>query len=102
MEAMPENGAVGDERPRILIVEDEVLIRIHMGEELRAAGFTVVEAMSAEEALSVLAADPDFDVVITNIRMEGKTEGSRSRTGFAAMCRALRWRLLQVTSRSWI
>jgi CheY-like chemotaxis protein len=75
MWAMPEIGARGDERSRILVVEDEFLIRAYMGEELRAAGFHVVEAMSAEEALSVLAADPDFDVVITDIRMEGKTDG---------------------------
>jgi CheY-like chemotaxis protein len=75
MEAITENEACGHERPRILIVEDEFLIRFHIGEELRAAGFTVVEAMSAEEAMSLLSADPNFHAVVTDIRMGGKTDG---------------------------
>jgi CheY-like chemotaxis protein len=35
----------------------------------------VIEAMSAEEALSVLTANPKFDLVITDIRMQGEAEG---------------------------
>jgi CheY-like chemotaxis protein len=39
---------------RILVVEDEILIRAFTAEELRLAGFSVIEAGHAEEALHIL------------------------------------------------
>jgi CheY-like chemotaxis protein len=42
----------------ILVVEDEVLIRILICDALRDAGARVVEAENADEALAYLAADP--------------------------------------------
>jgi CheY-like chemotaxis protein len=39
----------------ILVVEDEVLIRLHVAEELREAGFPVLEAADAGEALEILS-----------------------------------------------
>lgn len=37
------------ENSRILLVEDEILIRLAMADDLRHAGFTVVEASNAEK-----------------------------------------------------
>jgi DNA-binding response OmpR family regulator len=37
------------EPTRILVIEDEVLIRCLIANELREAGFTVIEAQSADE-----------------------------------------------------
>lgn len=59
----------------VLIVEDEALIRFDTAEGLRAAGFTVVEASSADEALDYLAAGSSVDVVLTDIRMPGDLNG---------------------------
>src|SRR5688572_14026272 len=59
----------------ILLVEDEVLIRFMAANELRKAGFTVIEAAQAREALSVLKSATPVDVLITDIRMPGPIDG---------------------------
>ena len=43
-------------RPVVLIVEDEVLVRIGTRETIETAGFEVVEAGNADEAIAILAA----------------------------------------------
>jgi CheY-like chemotaxis protein len=60
---------------RILVVEDEILIRLSMADDLRNAGFLVIEASNAEEALSVLTATPGISLVVTDIRMPGRLDG---------------------------
>jgi CheY-like chemotaxis protein len=62
-------------KARILLVEDEILIRLAMADDLRHAGFTVIEASNAEEALSVLNTTPDIALVVTDIRMPGRIDG---------------------------
>lgn len=61
--------------PVILVVEDEVLIRISVCDFLRNAGFTVIEAGSAGEALAVLKVRADIALVVTDIHMSGAMEG---------------------------
>jgi PleD family two-component response regulator len=41
-------------QPVILVVEDEVLIRMMLAAELRGRGFNVVEAQNADEALTLV------------------------------------------------
>jgi CheY-like chemotaxis protein len=41
--------------PTILVVEDEPLVRFWISDELRRAGFGLVEAANADEALRVLS-----------------------------------------------
>jgi CheY-like chemotaxis protein len=60
---------------RILIVEDDVLIRAIVADELRSAGFSVVEAASADEALSYLKAGGQTDLVFSDIWMPGSLNG---------------------------
>lgn len=60
---------------RILVVEDEVLIRALVAEELRDAGFVVIEAGQADEAWSYLAADGQADLLFTDIHMPGSMDG---------------------------
>jgi len=62
-------------QPVVLIVEDEVLIRLSVSDFLRNEGFTVIEAGSAREALTVLQARSDVSVVVTDIHMSGALEG---------------------------
>jgi two-component system, response regulator PdtaR len=61
--------------PVVLVVEDEVLIRISVSDFLRIAGFTVIEAGSAREALAVLRTRADVALVVTDINMSGAMEG---------------------------
>jgi DNA-binding NtrC family response regulator len=59
----------------VLIVEDEVLIRLDLGAQLRAAGLTVLEAASADEALAILEEMDPVDLVVSDIRMPGDADG---------------------------
>jgi two-component system, response regulator PdtaR len=58
----------------ILVVEDEVLIRLFVTDSLRRAGFRVFEAAQADEALLVLRANK-IDILVTDIRMPGRIDG---------------------------
>ena len=60
---------------RVLVVEDEFLIRMIVSDYLREIGFTVVEACSGDEAVAVLRSGVLFDVVFTDVRMPGSTDG---------------------------
>lgn len=62
-------------RPSILVVEDEALIRAILSDELRSAGFAVVEAACAEEALSYLRTADMVDLIFTDIQMPGSLNG---------------------------
>jgi CheY-like chemotaxis protein len=59
----------------ILVVEDELLIRLMLVDALRDAGFEVVEASSADEALVTLESQPAIDLVFTDVRMPGTLDG---------------------------
>lgn len=60
---------------RILLVEDEMLLRELMYEELSDSGFAVTPTATGDEALRVLASDTTFDLLLTDIRMPGDTDG---------------------------
>lgn len=55
---------------RILFVEDEWLVRDTIAQELRDAGFDVLEATTGDEALA-LASRERFDLLFTDIRVPG-------------------------------
>ena len=59
----------------ILVVEDEELVRDMIAEELRDAGFHVLEAADGESASSLLADDSSVDVLFTDIRLPGQLDG---------------------------
>lgn len=60
------------ERPRrILIVEDEVLVRTVIAEAARDAGYRVTEAGAAQAALDFLASGKVVDLVFTDINLPG-------------------------------
>ena len=66
---------VNPERPTVLIVEDEVVIRLLMADELRSQGIHVLEASNAEEALTILESALPVQVLFTDIRMPGRLDG---------------------------
>lgn len=65
------------EATRILVVEDEVFIRMDVAERLRDAGYSVVEAVNAEEAQTILASNVSIELVLTDVRMPGNMDGAR-------------------------
>jgi CheY-like chemotaxis protein len=60
----------------VLVVEDEVLLRLVIAEYLRDCGYKVIEAADADEAVLVLK-QPDLvvDVLFTDIEMPGSMDG---------------------------
>jgi CheY-like chemotaxis protein len=64
-------------RPVVLVVEDETLLRWHAVAMIEDAGFDVIEAGNAAEAISVLEARTDIRVIFTDIQMPGSIDGLR-------------------------
>jgi len=59
----------------VLLVEDEVLIRMDLAEELRLAGWTVYEASTADAAIELLRTSLQVDLVLTDVKMPGTCDG---------------------------
>lgn len=64
-------------RPVVLVVEDEPLLRWNAVAAIEEAGFNVVEAVDATEAISILEDRLDIQVVFTDIQMPGSMDGLR-------------------------
>ncbi|MGQ0533050.1 MAG: response regulator transcription factor [Caulobacteraceae bacterium] len=62
-------------QPVVLLVEDEVLIRLAMADHLRLCGFKVVEAGSGVEAQELILAGLKIDLVFSDITMPGGIDG---------------------------
>lgn len=60
---------------RVLLVEDEVLVREVASEDLADAGFEVTAASDGDEALAILREGAGFDLLFTDIRMPGSADG---------------------------
>jgi CheY-like chemotaxis protein len=73
--AGPQSDNPPDSQPTILVVEDEVLIRMAVSDYLRECGFHVVEAGNAEEAIAVLKSDTTVDIVFSDVNMPGSLDG---------------------------
>ena len=61
--------------PVILIVEDELFIRMMAADILSDIGMAVYEADCAEEALRLLVCHPDISLLFTDIDMPGTMNG---------------------------
>lgn len=59
----------------ILVVEDEFLIRMIVSDELRDAGFDVIEACNADEALTIIRSPVPVELIISDVRMPGSLDG---------------------------
>ena len=67
--------AADPERPTVLLVEDEVLIRLMIADELRGQGLQVLEASNADEALTILESSLAVHLLFTDVRMPGRMDG---------------------------
>jgi CheY-like chemotaxis protein len=70
-------SAKADASPQtVLVVEDEVLIRLVIAEYLRECGYRVHEAVNAEEAILILQApEVSIDIVFSDVEMPGEMDG---------------------------
>ena len=68
-------GLVESGRPVVLVVEDDHLLRLDAADIIAAAGFDVVEAANADEAIAILESRNDITVVFTDIQMPGSMDG---------------------------
>ncbi len=74
MDPQPSNPIATASGARLLLVEDEFLIRLTLAETLQDAGYEVVEAEDADEALAHLATGP-VDLLLTDIQLPGPADG---------------------------
>jgi CheY-like chemotaxis protein len=61
--------------PVVLVVEDEAMVRTCIAVQLEDAGFAVIEAANAEEALRQFERDDRVTTVFTDINMPGRFDG---------------------------
>jgi CheY-like chemotaxis protein len=61
--------------PVILVVEDEALVRFAAVGMLEDAGFRMIEAVNGDQALELLTADSDVQLLFTDVTMPGATDG---------------------------
>ena len=66
---------MSSERPAVLVVEDEVLIRMAVADTIAEAGFTVCEAGNADQAIKLLESRADIRALFTDIDMPGSMDG---------------------------
>lgn len=59
----------------VLVVEDEVLVRLDIVDQLEGEGFEVLEAQSADEAIAILEANTQIRLLFTDIDMPGSMDG---------------------------
>ncbi len=59
----------------ILVVEDEVLVRMVLAEHLRECGYRVIEASSAEEAVQIIETDQAVAILFTDVHLSGAMNG---------------------------
>jgi two-component sensor histidine kinase/DNA-binding response OmpR family regulator len=60
---------------KILVVEDEMLLRMRAVDMVEDAGFTAIEAVNADEALAIIESRSDVDLLFTDIQMPGSMDG---------------------------
>jgi DNA-binding response OmpR family regulator len=68
--------ALVEQKQTILVVEDEILIRLFICAYLRDCGFRVIEAANGDEALVALR-EPGIvvDIIMSDVEMPGSIDG---------------------------
>lgn len=64
-------------RQKVLVVEDEPLLRMMAVDVVADAGFEAIEAKDADEAVRILEARDDIVIIFTDIDMPGSMDGMK-------------------------
>jgi two-component sensor histidine kinase/DNA-binding NarL/FixJ family response regulator len=67
--------ALPDPTPVVLVVEDEMVLRMRAVDIVEDAGFVPVEAVSADQAINILESRDDISLLFTDIQMPGSMDG---------------------------
>jgi CheY-like chemotaxis protein len=59
----------------VLVVEDEMLLRMRAVDMVEDAGYTPLEAVDADEAVKILESRSDIALMFTDIQMPGSMDG---------------------------
>ena len=62
-------------RPIVLVVEDEMVLRMRAVDIVEDAGFVPIEATSADQAINILESRDDISLLLTDIQMPGSMDG---------------------------
>ena len=62
-------------KTNVLVVEDEMVLRMRAVDIVEDAGFTAIEATNADQAISVLEARSDISLLFSDIQMPGSIDG---------------------------
>lgn len=73
--ALPDPPTVPDPTPVVLVVEDEMVLRMRAVDIVEDAGFMPVEAVSADQAIDILETRDDISLLFTDIQMPGSMDG---------------------------
>lgn len=66
------NGEIlNGQKPKLLLVDDDDLIRATLGNELKNAGYEVLLADGGKEALKIISNEPKLNLAILDIKMKG-------------------------------
>lgn len=68
-------GSMRISQPSVLLVEDEPLLRELLSAELEDAGYRVIEAETGDDAIRLLDRADPIDLLFTDIRLPGLTDG---------------------------
>src|SRR6187431_2450702 len=61
--------------PNVLVVEDEMVLRMKAIDIVEDAGYTAIEAVNADEALAILESRSDISLLFSDIQMPGSMDG---------------------------
>ncbi len=74
-QANTNGSAQSDDHKTVLIVEDELFIRINIADYLRDCGFHVIEASTGDDAKAVIESGRTIHVVFADVQMPGELDG---------------------------
>ena len=99
--AMATTGTqdIPQEQPRcaVLVVDDEPVVATELAAGLCDMGYAAEHALSADEAMEILAARPDIGVLVTDIRMSGTDGFALARMAVARRDRATMLAVVLIT-----
>jgi CheY-like chemotaxis protein len=75
LERVGGSRLMGPQKPVVLVVEDDALVRLYAVGLFEENGFDVVEAANADTALKLLETRDDVRLLFTDIQMPGSCDG---------------------------
>jgi DNA-binding response OmpR family regulator len=72
---MTDRSPIEDARITILVVEPDIIVRMTLAEYLRECGYKVIEGITGDDALAVLADGHKIDVILSEVHLGGGIDG---------------------------